>query len=97
MVLSFELTRIYMYMFGMLTELTGHRDDFALERTFRDIPLSLIDHERRLSVIFRILICLRDDPRGEIRSSLRQNYNQQLLSTSTDRVANQIKHFPGGD
>ena len=68
MAFSFELTRIY--VFGALTELTDHWDDFALERTFRDIPLPLINHERRLSVIFRILIRLRKDPRGEIRSSL---------------------------
>ena len=71
-------------MFGVLTELTGHWDDFALERTFCDIPLSLVDHERRLAVLARVRVCFHDEPGGDVRDALERGWARVSMAVSRE-------------
>lgn len=44
------------------TKGASHRNDFALKGSLHDVPLTLVDHEWGLSVVFGILIGLCDNP-----------------------------------
>lgn len=59
----------------------AHWDDIAFERAFHDIPLALIDHERRLSMITGVLVRLGYNPCRSIRNTLGSRIVQ---SPSTD-------------
>ena len=48
----------------------AHRDDISFERALHDIPLTLVDHERRLAVITSVLVCLGHDPCRGIGNTL---------------------------
>ena len=49
----------------------AHWDDIPFERAIYDIPLALVDHKWRLSVITGILVRLGYNPCGGIRNSLK--------------------------
>lgn len=59
----------------------AHWDDIPFERAIYDIPLALVDHKWRLSVITGILVRLGYNPCGGIRNSLGNRQVQSLTST----------------
>ena len=48
------------------TFVAGHGDDLALEGALEDVPLALVDAERGLAVIARVLVRLGHDPRRRV-------------------------------
>ena len=47
-----------------------HRDDIPFKGPVKDRPVTLVDAERRLSVVFGILVRLGNHPGGSIRDAL---------------------------
>ena len=87
----------------------AHWDDIPFERAFHDVPLTLIDHKRRLSLITGVLVGLGHNPCGGIRNSLGNRTiqsianGQEILSThqvqylaSLDECVKAIHHFLDG-
>ncbi len=47
-----------------------HGDDITLERAVHNIPRALVDNERRLSVVFRVLVRWETIQAGGVRYPL---------------------------
>ena len=61
----------------------AHRDDVSFERAFDDVPLTLVDDERRLAMITGVLIRLGHDPCRGIGNTLK---SEQLESSDMSRT-----------
>lgn len=70
-----------------------HWDDLSLERTFHDVPETLIYYERCFAMIASVLVRLRNHPRWRIRDALQENKIIQQTIVTTILNAYLIKYF----